>query len=172
MPNLEDELQSLVALYGHAIPPLPRQHRIATIRVWVDTTLEQYAQKMANDPRFKYQQDADSMGALVRHALSLFLIALATSVKDQTPSLMFQIEAVRRKQEDDEYQAFVDYARAQIEDAQAGITGNRRRTILTRLIKSARTARAVQYLVRDGKFRKLAQESGDERLQTWLEILS
>ncbi|KKM83072.1 hypothetical protein LCGC14_1313250, partial [marine sediment metagenome] len=73
MPNVDDELQSLIALYGQAIPPLPRQPRIATIRVYVDTTLEQYAQRVANDPRFEYQKDTDSMSALIRHALSLFL---------------------------------------------------------------------------------------------------
>ena len=173
MPNVDDELQSLISLYGQAIPPLPRQPRIATIRAYVDTTLEQYAQKIANDPRFKYQQDADSMSALVRHALSLFLMALARAVKDQTPSLMFQMEAIRRKQEDDQHKEFIDYTGAQIEMAQrTGKLGGQRRHILLCLIKSARTMRSAEYLVRHVEFRKLAQESGDERLQAWLEILS
>ena len=173
MPNVDDELQSLIALYGQAIPPLPRQPRIATIRVYVDTTLEQYAQRVANDPRFEYQKDTDSMSALIRHALSLFLMALAQAVKDQTPSLMFQMEAIRRKQEDDQHKEFIDYAGAQIEVAQrTGKLGDQRRHILLRLIKSARTMRAAEYLVRHLEFRKLAQESGDERLQAWLEILS
>lgn len=170
MPNVDDELQALISLYGQAIPPLPRQPRIALYTVRMDTTLFDYAQRVVSDPRFQYQGD---MGALFRHALSLFLMALAQAVKDQTPNLMFQMEAIRRKQEDDQHKEFIDYAGAQIEMAQrTGKLGDKRRSILLRLIKSARTMRAAEYLVRHVQFRKLAQESGDERLQAWLEILS
>ncbi len=134
----------------------------------MDIALYEYAGKVASDPRFKYGGD---IKAVVRHALSLFLMALAQSVKDREPSIMFQMEALRRKQDEDAHREFVDYAGAQIDTA-SHLGKTRRRTTLLLLIRSARTIRAVSFLINNAEFRKMAQESGDEELQSWLEILS
>ena len=74
MADLIPELENLYLLYGTSIPPLPRQPRIAQRTVRWDTTLDAFAQRAANVREHGYNGD---VSALIRHAVSLFLMALA-----------------------------------------------------------------------------------------------
>ena len=116
MTDLAPELESLYLLYGTAIPPLPRQPRIAQRTVRWDTTLDAYAQRAANVREYGYDGDVN---ALIRHAVSLFLMALAKSSGQDVSPIKFQMEVLRREREEEDYTAFVEYAQATIREAEA-----------------------------------------------------
>ena len=180
MADLAPELEALYLLYGTSIPPLPRQPRIAQRTVRWDTTLDGYAQRAANAREYGYNGDVN---ALIRHAVSLFLMALAKSSNKDVSPIKFQMEVLRREREEEDYLTFVEYAQATIKEAAAGIrtmTGKRTSlTLLHGLVEtiSAQGSKAVRiqmqgYLTGHRRFVKMVKELGDESLKSWLELAS
>ncbi len=178
MTDLAPELEALYLLYGTSIPPLPRQPRIAQRTVRWDTTLDGYAQRAANAREYGYDGDVN---ALIRHAVSLFLMALAKSSGKDVSPIKFQMEVLRREREEEDYLAFVEYAQATIKEAAIGIrtmTGKKSASLLLcGLIKtiSSQASKAVRirmqaYLIGHGRFTKMVKELGDESLKSWLEL--
>lgn len=178
MPDLTSELESLLLLYGKSIPPLPRQPRIAQRTVRWDTTLDEYAQRAANDRRYGYDGDVT---ALIRHATSLFLMALAKSSGQDVSPVRFQMEVLRQQREAEDYTAFTDYAQTTINEAGEYVgtmTGKGPATALLRAMvgtvskhpSSAMRLRMQAYLTSHGKFVKMVRELGDEWLKSWLEL--
>ena len=178
MPDLTPELESLYLLYGTSIPPLPRQPRIAQRTVRWDTTLDGYAQRAANAREYGYDGDVN---ALIRHAVSLFLMALAKSSGQDVSPIRFQMEALRREREEEDYTAFVEYAQATITDAGGYrylASGRRQASDMLRLLTNAiahQPSRKVRlrmqsYLTTHGRFVKMVKELGDESLKSWLEL--
>ncbi len=180
MPDLAPELEALYLLYGTAIPPLPRQPRIAQRTVRWDTTLDAYAQRAANAREYGYDGDVT---ALIRHAVSLFLMALAKSSGQDVSPVRFQMEVLRREREDEDYTAFVEYAQAITKEAEGNmltVTGRRPAGYQLRgLVDMIRKQpsgvvrlRMQTYLSTDRRFVKMVKELGDESLKSWLELAS
>lgn len=180
MADLSAELQHLHLLYGEAIPPLPRQPRIAQRTVRWDTTLDEYAQRAANDRRYRYDGD---VSALIRHAVSLFLMALAKSSGEDVSAVRFSAEILRQQQEEENYLAFVDYAQAAIKAAQEHVTTTAGTTPAGLVLRGLVAAiprhpslslrlRMQSYLTSNGRFVKMVKDLGDERLKSWLELAS
>ena len=178
MPDLAAELSSLYLLYGESIPPLPRQPRIAQRTVRWDTTLDEYAQRAANDRRYGYDGDVT---ALIRHAVSLFLMALAKSSNQDVSPVRFQMEMLRQQQEEVDSSAFVDYAQTAVKEAEhyAGTMAGRKRAsfilrdvvnTVTKHPSQAMRLRMQSYLTSHGRFVKMVRELGDESLKSWLEL--
>ena len=180
MADLTAELESLYLLYGTSIPPLPRQPRIAQRTVRWDTTLDSYAQRAANQREYGYDGDVN---ALIRHAVSLFLMALAKSSNKDVSPIKFQMEVLRREQEEEDYTAFVEYAQAILKEAREEIhtvAGKRAAfALLQSLVISIPThpssvlrLQMQSYLTTNGRFVKMVKELGDESLESWLELAS
>ena len=178
MTDLTSELQALHLLYGESIPPLPRQPRIAQRTVRWDTTLDEYAQRAANDRRYRYDGDVT---ALIRHATSLFLMALAKSSGQDVSPVRFQMEVLRQQREAEDYTAFTDYAQTTINEAAnygETMTGKEPASALPRGMVAtvakhpspAMRLRMQAYLTNHGKFVKMVRELGDEWLKAWLEL--
>ncbi len=181
MSDLTPELEALYLLYGTAIPPLPRQPRIAQRTVRWDTTLDAYAQRAANAREYGYNGDVT---ALIRHAVSLFLMALAKSSNKDVSPIRFQMEVLRLEQEEEDYSAFVQFAQAKIREADDPETHNRttigrRRAVdllsdilstLRRQPSDVMRLRMQTWLIIDRRFVKMIQELGDDRLKSWLEL--
>ena len=178
MSDLSAELLSLHLLYGESIPPLPRQPRIAQRTVRWDTALDEYAQRAANDRRYGYDGDVT---ALIRHAVSLFLMALAKSSNQDVSPVRFQMEMLRQQQEEEDYTAFVDYAQTQIkqagEHAQTMVGKRAADSLLRGMVAGitkhpapAMRLRMQSYLTSHGRFVKMVRELGDESLKSWLEL--
>jgi len=176
--DLTSELQALHLLYGESIPPLPRQPRIAQFTVRWDTTLDDYAQRAANDRRYGYGGDKT---ALVRHAVSLFLMALAKSSGQDVSPVRFQQEMLRQQQEAEDYTAFTDYAQTTINEAAnygETMTGRGQAGVLLRSVvgtvskhpSPAMRLRMQAYLTHHGRFVKMVRDLGDEWLKAWLEL--
>jgi hypothetical protein len=171
------ELAGLQLLYGRSIPPLPRQPRIAQRTVRWDTTLDEYAQRAANDRRYGYDGDVT---ALIRHAVSLFLMALAGSSGLDVSPVRFQMEVLRQRQEAEDFTAFTDYAQTTIKEAEEYATTmmgrGQARVLLTTLVAvisrhptPAMRLRMQSYLANNGRFVKMVQSLGSEDLKSWLE---
>ena len=180
MADLTPELESLYLLYGTAIPPLPRQPRIAQRTVRWDTTLDAYAQRAANVREYGYDGDVN---ALIRHAVSLFLMALAKSSGKDVSPIKFQMEVLRREQEDEDYTTFVEYAQANVHEAEGlmmTVTGRRTAgfrlreivALLKRMPSPIVRLRVQSYLVGNRRFTKMVKELGDEALKGWIELAS
>ncbi len=178
MTDLTSELQALHLLYGESIPPLPRQPRIAQRTVRWDTTLDEYAQRAANDRRYGYDGDVT---ALVRHAVSLFLMALAKSSGQDVSPVRFQMEMLRQQREAEDYTAFTEYAQTTINEAAnygETMTGRKPAAVLLRGLvgtvskhpSPAMRLRMQAYLTSHGRFVKMIREIGDEWLKAWLEL--
>ncbi|KKM78759.1 hypothetical protein LCGC14_1356630 [marine sediment metagenome] len=178
MTDLSSELESLYLLYGKAIPPLPRQPRIAQRTVRWDTTLDSYAQRAANVRDYGYDGDVN---ALIRHAVSLFLMALAESSGKDVSPIKFQMEVLRREGEEEDYTAFVEYAQATIKEAgeyMSAVTGKGSAVyllqgllnVLTKQPSGTVRLRMQEYLAGNRRFVKMVKELGDERLKAWLEL--
>ncbi len=178
MADLTPELEALYLLYGTSIPPLPRQPRIAQRTVRWDTTLDVYAQRAANQREYGYDGDVN---ALIRHAVSLFLMALAKSSGKDVSPIKFQMEVLRREQEEEDYTTFVEYARAQIKEAgeyMQMVTGKGHAAlllagvvmVLTKQPSSTVRLRMQSYLTTNGRFVKMVKELGDESLKSWIEL--
>ena len=178
MTDLTAELQALHLLYGESIPPLPRQPRIAQRTIRWDTTLDEYAQRAANDRRYGYEGD---VAALVRHAMSLFLMALAKSSGQDVSFIRFQMEMLRQQREAEAYTAFTNHAQTAINEAGEYVgtmTGKVPATALLRGVvttvakhpSAAMRLRMQTYLIGHGKFVKMVRELGDEWLKAWLEL--
>ena len=172
------ELQGLLQLYGKSVPPLPRQHRIAQRTIRWDTTLDEYAQRAANDRRYGYDGD---VGALTRHAVSLFLMALAKSSGQDVSPVRFQMEMLRQQREAEDYMAFTDYAQTTINEAHnygETMTGRDQAGVLLRGVvgtvskhpSPAVRLRMQAYLTNHGRFVKMIRDLGDEWLKAWLEL--
>jgi hypothetical protein len=121
------------------------------------------------------------VNALIRHAVSLFLMALAKSSGKDVSPVKFQMEVLRREREEEDYISFVDYAQAQIKEAAAGIrtmTGRKSASLLLRgLIQAipSQPSKAVRirmqgYLTGHRRFVKMVESLGDESLKSWLEL--
>ncbi len=180
MADLAPELESLYLLYGTSIPPLPRQPRIAQRTVRWDTTLDAYAQRAANQREYGYDGDVN---ALIRHAVSLFLMALAKSSSKDVSPIKFQMEVLRREREEEDYITFVEYAQAILKEAREEIhtvAGKRAAfALLQSLVISIPThpssvlrLQMQSYLTTNGRFVKMVKELGDESLKSWLELAS
>ena len=178
MADLTAELESLYLLYGTSIPPLPRKPQIAWLHMSWDATLDRYAQRAANQREYGYDGDVRT---LVRHAVSLFLMALAKSSGEDVSPIRFQMEVLRREQEDGDYTTFVEYAQATIKEAEGCMTimiGRGPAAYMLRDVVSAiakqpsRTVRLrmQSYLTTNGRFVKMVKELGDESLKSWLEL--
>ena len=182
MNDLTPELESLYLLYGTAIPPLPRQPRIAQRTVRWDTTLDAYAQRAANAREYGYDGDVN---ALIRHAVSLFLMALAKSSGKDVSPVRFQMEVLRLEQEEENFEAFVQFAQAKIREA-ADADFNRTingKVLAVKLLSdvldtlrkqpsSGSRLRMQTWLIIDRRFTKMVKELGDEALKSWLELAS
>ncbi len=177
MADLTSELESLYLLYGTSIPPLPRQPRIAQRTVRWDTTLDAYAQRAANVREYGYDGD---VSALIRHAVSLFLMALAKSSGQDVSPVRFQMDVLRREQEEEAYSTFVDFAQATIKEAEEWTRTYVGKTQASYLLRDMVMAiarhpspavrlRMTGYLVGHGKFVRMVQDLRDEWLQSWLE---
>ena len=178
MPDLAPELEALYLLYGTAIPPLPRKPQVAWLHMPWDATLDRYAQRAANQREYGYDGD---VRALVRHAVSLFLMALAKSSGQDVSPVRFQMEVLRREQEDEDYTAFVEYAQAIIREAEGNMltvtgrapAGYQLRGLVDMIRKQPSSVvrlRMQTYLIIDRRFTKMVKELGDESLKSWLEL--
>ena len=178
MTDLTSELQALHLLYGDSIPPLPRQPRIAQRTIRWDTTLDEYAQRAANDRRYGYNGDVT---ALVRHAVSLFLMALAKSGDADVSLVRFHMETLRQQQEAEDYTAFADFVQTTIKEAReymGTVAGKEAAVRLLRELTSmipkhpsvALKLRMQAYLINYSKFVKMVRDLRDERLMDWLEV--
>jgi hypothetical protein len=143
-----------------------------------DTTLDGYAQRAANAREYGYDGDVN---ALIRHAVSLFLMALAKSSGKDVSPVKFQMEVLRREREEEDYISFVDYTQATIKEAEEyarTMTGRRSALLLLRgLVEtiSCQASKAVRirmqtYLTGHRRFVKMIEELGDESLKSWLEL--
>ncbi len=180
MTTLAKELESLSLIYGTAIPPLPRQPRIATRTVRWDMELDVFCQRVANTRVHGYD---GSVETLVRHAVSLFLLAIAnTENLDATP-IKFQMDILRREQEEEDYMAFIQFAQAKMKDAtdadwvRTTMGRDRALGLLSDILATLRRQpsdvsrpRMQKWLVTDRRFIKMVKELGDDRLQGWLEL--
>ncbi|KKL55108.1 hypothetical protein LCGC14_2258710 [marine sediment metagenome] len=178
MSDPATELAGLQLLYGRSIPPLPRQPRIAQRTVRWDTTLDEYAQRAANDRRYGYDGDVT---ALIRHAVSLFIMALAGSSGQDVSPIRFQMEMLRQQQEGEEFTAFTDYAQTTIREAEeytSTMAGRGRAAtllgdlvgVLRRHPTPAMRLRMQSYLTGNGRFVKMVKNLGSEALKAWLEL--
>lgn len=180
MTDLTPELEALYLLYGTSIPPLPRQPRIAQRTVRWDTTLDAYAQRAANVREYGYNGDVT---ALIRHAVSLFLMALAKSSGADVSPVRFQMEVLRQEQEEEAYDAFIQFAQAKIREAdnadftRTAAGKSRAIELLSDVLATLRRQpsdmmrlRMQTWLIIDRRFIKMVKELGDERLQGWLEL--
>lgn len=178
MTDLTSELQHLHLLYGEAIPPLPRQPRIAQRTVRWDTTLDEFAQRAANDRRYRYEGKVE---ALIRHAVSLHLMAMAKSSGEDVSAIRFNMEVLRQQQEQENFTSFVDYAQTTIKEAEgytATVAGKGAAVSLLRDVAAviprhpslALRLRMQAYLTGHGRFVKLVKDLRDERLMSWLEV--
>lgn len=182
MSDLTPELEGLILLYGKAIPPLPRQPRIAQRTVRWDTTLDVFVQRVANIREYGYNGD---VSALIRHAMSLFLMALHNLEKKDISPIRFQMDVLRRESEEEDYEAFVQFAQAKIREA-ADADFNRTVTgkgiavkLLSDVLATLRRQpsdvarlRMQTWLIIDRRFVKMIQDLGDDRLKAWLELAS
>ncbi|KKM78516.1 hypothetical protein LCGC14_1359010, partial [marine sediment metagenome] len=166
MADLTPELESLYLLYGTAIPPLPRQPRIAQRTVRWDTTLDAFAQRAANAREYGYNGDVT---ALIRHAVSLFLMALAKSSNKDVSPVRFQMEVLRQEQEEEDYSAFVQFAQATIREAEGHMTTVVGRgpaavycwavvRVIDKHPSKAVRLRMQSYLTTNGRFVKMVRE--------------
>ena len=183
MSDLTPELEGLILLYGKAIPPLPRQPRIAQRTVRWDTTLDVFAQRVANIREYGYNGD---VSALVRHAVSLFLMALHNLEKKDISPIRFQMDVLRQESEEEDYTAFVQFAQAKIREAddpelhnRTTIGRERAIRLLSDVLATLRRQpsdvirlRMQTWLIIDRRFVKMIQELGDEGLKAWLELAS
>lgn len=180
MTNLKSELQHLHLLYGDSIPPLPRQPRIAQRTVRWDTTLDEFAQQAANDRRYRYDGDVT---ALIRHAVSLHLMAMAKLSGEDVSAIRFNMEVLRQQQEQESFTAFVDYAQTTIKEAEGyttTVSGKGAAVDLLWTLKEtipkhpslALRLRMLAHLTGHGRFVKLVKDLRDERLMSWLEVAS
>lgn len=180
MTDLAPELEALYLLYGTSIPPLPRQPRIAQRTVRWDTTLDAYAQRAANAREYGYDGD---VSALIRHAVSLFLMALAKSSGADVSPVRFQMEVLRREQEEEDFDAFVQFAQAKLKEADDAdfnrTVGGKRMAVellsdvlatLRRQPSDVARLRMQTWLIIDRRFIKMVKELGDESLKSWLEL--
>ena len=178
MNDLTSELQQLHLLYGDSIPPLPRQPRINYVNVCWDATLGEYAQRAANDKQYRYQGKVD---ALVRHAVSLLLMAMAKSGGADVSLVRFHMEVLRQQQEAEDYTAFTDFAQTTIKEAReymGTVTGKREASKLLRGVVATIAKhpsapirlRMQAYLTGHEKFVKMIKDLRDERLMSWLEV--
>ena len=180
MTDLTPELEALYLLYGTSIPPLPRQPRIAQRTVRWDTTLDAYAQRAANAREYGYDGDVT---ALIRHAVSLFLMALAKSSGADVSLIRFKMDVLRREQEEEDFNAFVQFAQAKLKEADDAdfnrTVGGKRMAVellsdvlatLRRQPSDVARLRMQTWLIIDRRFIKMVKELGDERLQGWLEL--
>ena len=179
MTTLKDELKQLTVLYGDSIPPIPRRPQA----VWGpkfqwDMKLDRFAQRVANNPKYKYETD---VGALIRHAVSLYLWALAQMEDEDVSSIRFEMESLRRKAEDEAYLSYADYVQVVIKEAGEHamvVTGKRQAADLlwelVALIKRHPSGtlrpRMQARLTGDGRFVKMVKDLRDERLMSWLEV--
>jgi hypothetical protein len=142
--------------------------------------LDAYAQRAANQREYGYNGDVN---ALIRHAVSLFLMALAKSSGQDVSPVKFQMEVLRREQEEEDYTAFVEYAQATIKEAgehMTTMTGKHRAGQMLRVVVGTVAKQPSQvvrlrmqsYLTTDRRFVKMIKELGDERLKAWLELAS
>lgn len=178
MTDLTSELQHLHLLYGDSIPPLPRQPRIALRTVRWDTTLDEYAQRAANDRRYRYDGDVT---ALIRHAVSLFLMALAKSSDADVSLVRFHMEVLRQQQEAEDYTAFADFAQTTIKEAKEYMGTVTGKVLASRLLwdlvatiakhpSAPMRLRMQAYLTGERRFVKMVKDLRDERLMSWLEV--
>ena len=179
MTSLKDELKQFVVLYGDSIPPIPRRPQA----VWGPKfqwkmDLDRFAQRVANNPEYKYEGD---MGALIRHAVSLYLWALAQTEGEDVSSIRFEMESLRRKAEDEAYISYADYAQVVIKEAGEHamvVTGKRLAadalwglvTLIKRHPSGTLRPRMQACLTGNGRFVKLVKDLRDERLMSWLEV--
>jgi hypothetical protein len=180
VPDLSKELESLILLYGKSIPPIPKQHRLAQRTVRWDTELDVFAQRVANIREYGYDGKVET---LARHAVSLFLLAIAAVDKLDATPIKFQMEVLRREREDEDYTAFAEYAQATIREAgehMTTITGKHRAGQMLRVVVGTVAKQPSQvvrlrmqsYLTTDRRFVKMIKELGDEALKSWLELAS
>ena len=178
MTDLTSELQQLHLLYGDSIPPLPRQPRINYVNVCWDATLGEYAQRAANDKRYGYQGKVD---ALIRHAVSLFLMAMAKSSDADVSLVRFHMEVLRQQQEAEDYTAFADFAQTTIKEAREymgtvtgkGLATGLLRDLVTTISKHPSAPvrlRMQSHLTGERRFVKMVKDLRDERLMSWLEV--
>ena len=179
MTTLKDELKQITVLYGDSIPPIPRRPQA----VWGpkfqwDMKLDRFAQRVANNPKYKYETD---VGALIRHAVSLYLWALAQMEDEDVSTIRFEMESLRRKAEDETHMAYADHVQLTIKEA-----GEHAMTVMGRgqaagllwglvtLIKrhpsDTLRPRMQACLTGNGRFVKLVKDLRDERLMSWLEV--
>ena len=180
MADRTPELESLYLLYGTSIPPLPRQLRIAQRTVRWDTTLDAFAQRAANAREYGYNGDVN---ALIRHAVSLFLMVLAKSSGQDVSPVRFQMEVLRLEQEEEDYGAFIQFAQAKLKEAAAAdfnrtVTG---KVVAIKLLSDVLSTlrkqpsdvarlRMQTWLIIDRRFVKMVKELGDDGLKSWLEL--
>lgn len=178
MTDLTSEFDRLHLLYGDSIPPLPRRPNMAYWNVACDATLNGYAQEAANDRRFRYQGDK---GALIRHAVSLHLMAMAKSSGADVSAIRFNMEVLRQQQEQENFTSFVDYAQTTIKEAEGYTTTVAGKGAAVSLLRDvaaviprhpslALRLRMQAYLTGHGRFVKLIKDLRDERLMSWLEV--
>lgn len=178
MADPSSELEGLRLLYGESIPPLPRQPRIAQRTVRWDTTLDEYAQRAANDRRYGYSGD---VSALIRHAVSQWLMALAKSSGEDVSAVRFSMELLRQQREEENYLAFVDYAQAAIKEAEGharttagtGAAAHLLRDMVLAIPRHPSLSlklRMQAYLTSQRRFVKMVKDLNDEWLKSWLEL--
>lgn len=179
MTTLKDELKQFTVLYGDSIPPLPRRPNIAWgPRFQWTTELDRFAQRVANNRQYKYNGD---VGALIRHAVSLMLWALAETEDEDVSHVRFNMELLRQKEEQESYIGYTNYAQVAIKEAEEharAVTGRRQAADLlwglVVLIKKHPSGtlrpRMQAYLTGHGKFVKMVKDLRDERLMSWLEV--
>ena len=179
MTTLKDELKQFVVLYGDSIPPIPRRPQaVWGPRFQWKMDLDRFAQRVANNPEYKYEGD---VGALIRHAVHLYLWALAQVEGEDVSTLRFEMESLRRKAEDEAYLGYVDYVQVALKEASEHamtVMGKRQAADLlwdlVALIKRHPSGtlrpRMQACLTGNGRFVKLVKDLRDERLMSWLEV--
>ena len=178
MANPNAILEALRVRFGGSIPPAPRQGEAANTYTHWNRTLLTHAQDAANFPANGYHGD---LSALVRHAVSMWLQALAESSKADVSQVAFNMEVLRQKAEEADYLAFVNYTQAAVKDAEeyaSTVAGKRSavdllhgvvKVIAKHPSKTVRL-RMEAHLTGDKRFVRLVQEVGDELLKSWLEV--
>lgn len=168
--NLLSEIEGYLSVHGQAVPQLPVKPRLATHTVRLDATLFEMAQAISNDRRLPYGGD---MQALQRHALHLLVLALARKLKRQEAGpLQWELEILTKQSEDQQFAAFVAYAREQLSEAKMARDATAANDLIAQTYGSeGRLRRRMhEYLLGSKDLKAVAKRTRDEHLLSWMEL--
>lgn len=171
--NLLSEIEGYLSVHGQAIPQLPVKPRLNTYTIRLDAQLFEMAQVISNDRRLPYGHEPDALQRLIRHAVHLLVLALARKLKRQEAGpLQWELEILTKQSEDQQFAAFVAYAREQLSEAKMARDATAANDLIAQTYGSeGRLRRRMhEYLLGSKDLKAVAKKTRDEHLLSWMEL--